>query len=293
VSDSAFECHAFTTTAGPGCLGLVVADAALPTPPLRLLPADVQLLSIGITPQADGVQVRGTLLPLEAMRWAGVAAPPGRTRLHALLSPVGALALMHTGLMPPEAWPPALAQWPLDAAAVPRLARALHEVAGGPDAAVPALAARTACAVLARWIAAEWQHGRVLVPERVVEVVHALTDPAFAELGLVCRRLGVSRRSLQRETRTWFGLSPKALQSCARLQRAARLGWLGWPARDIAYELRLFDQSHLWRSVRRLTGLPLELFLRSASDALARALRAASGGHHVLTAARPDQAFSA
>ena len=78
--------------------------------------------------------------------------------------------------------------------------------------------------------------------------------------------LGMSERQLERHCRAWLGLSPKRLQRLTRfhamLADAARRGRL--PAADTALAAGYYDQSHLARDVRLLTGTSLRHLLRQA-----------------------------
>lgn len=70
-------------------------------------------------------------------------------------------------------------------------------------------------------------------------------------------RVGLSARQLQRRVVTAIGYSPKRFQRVVRVQRVlaagpAHLGDLAQLAADLGY----FDQAHLTREVRQLTGRP-------------------------------------
>lgn len=81
--------------------------------------------------------------------------------------------------------------------------------------------------------------------------------------------LGLGERQLERRCRALLGLSPKQLQRIARLHglltdalRQQRL-----PGADAALAAGYYDQSHLARDARQLTGAPLRELLQQAHAA--------------------------
>ncbi|MEU8001862.1 helix-turn-helix transcriptional regulator [Catellatospora sp. NPDC049111] len=64
-----------------------------------------------------------------------------------------------------------------------------------------------------------------------------------------------SERHLQSRFRDHFGMTPKAAQRVARLQRALRALDAGLPASRVAHLARYSDQAHLIREVKAMTGL--------------------------------------
>jgi AraC-like DNA-binding protein len=95
----------------------------------------------------------------------------------------------------------------------------------------------------------------------------------------MARRVGVTRRQLERDFRRFFGTSPKSYLQVISLQRMAQLAWRGESLAAIAAELEFADQSHMTHSVRLMTGLtPAALLTRAAKSPLAHATRAWWGG---------------
>jgi AraC-like DNA-binding protein len=75
-------------------------------------------------------------------------------------------------------------------------------------------------------------------------------------------RLAVSQRQLERDFRTWLGVSPATYARLVRFQRAARAVVNGHPLVDAAIEFDFCDQPHLNRGFRALTTLtPSELIV--------------------------------
>lgn len=81
-----------------------------------------------------------------------------------------------------------------------------------------------------------------------------------------CRSLGLSRRQLERWSRTQFGMTPKQFQTIARLQQALH-GAAQAPGADLAVQAGYYDQSHLARDLRRLVGQPLRPLVQAVQQA--------------------------
>lgn len=101
-----------------------------------------------------------------------------------------------------------------------------------------------------------------------------LPDPALglvaAQLGAgaaveaVADRLGWTTRSLHRRSRAAFGYGPAALRRILRFRRAVMLTFDGVAPVEVAIRTGYADQSHLYREVRILAGVPLGQLLRGA-----------------------------
>jgi len=70
----------------------------------------------------------------------------------------------------------------------------------------------------------------------------------------LARRLGVSRRHLNRVFRSTVGLGPKRFAELERFQAAMRARALGWSWADVAASCGYHDQAHLIRSWHEITG---------------------------------------
>ena len=112
------------------------------------------------------------------------------------------------------------------------------------------------CAALAGWLAA-----LVPSPDPVAERVAALVetvenDPRIVSAQRLADIAGVSIRTLQRMFTTYVGLSPKTVIQRHRLLDVAAASNAGervdWSA--LSTELGYYDQSHLIRHFRAMTG---------------------------------------
>lgn len=138
----------------------------------------------------------------------------------------------------------------LDAAGLPGAESLGHRVAEAPTTG-------ERVAVLQRQLVGRL--GAVEPPHPVVrEAVRQIASTAGGiEVGVLAQRLGVGRRRLGRLFARHVGASPKQLCRTVRMQRV--LHALGTRDRDpdwieIALECGFFDQSHLVREFRELTG---------------------------------------
>ena len=98
--------------------------------------------------------------------------------------------------------------------------------------------------------------------DRLQRLALALQGP----LPEACRSLGLSRRQLERWSRTQFGMTPKQFQTIARLQQALH-GAAQAPGADLAVQAGYYDQSHLARDLRRLVGQPLRPLVQAVQQA--------------------------
>jgi len=84
--------------------------------------------------------------------------------------------------------------------------------------------------------------------------------------------LGISSRQLQRRFTTAVGYGPKMFQSVLRFQRLLKLAGSANAPRNLAQcsaEAGYADQAHMTREVRRFSGSPPTVLLRSAQCTLA------------------------
>jgi AraC-like DNA-binding protein len=119
-------------------------------------------------------------------------------------------------------------------------------------AAPPAPATATATALLGR--AAGEHAAGCAPPDPTIDAAVGLLA-ASTPVGEVARQLGISARTLERRFLAVAGLSPKRFARIVRLRaawEAAAAGDEGWAS--IAADHGYFDQSHLIRDFRELTG---------------------------------------
>jgi AraC-like DNA-binding protein len=85
----------------------------------------------------------------------------------------------------------------------------------------------------------------------------------------LARRMGVSRRQVERRFQDAVGLSPKALARIVRFQEVLRRSPGEGTSVDIALDCGYYDQAHLLRDFRDFAGVAPRVF-RSAEGDLAR-----------------------
>lgn len=82
-----------------------------------------------------------------------------------------------------------------------------------------------------------------------------LTDPATG-VDEMAEEFGVSRRTLERQVKESFGISPKKVIRRARaLDMAAALFGVAMPQEEAEFRLRYFDQSHMTREINTYFGM--------------------------------------
>ncbi|MBY6127223.1 AraC family transcriptional regulator [Qipengyuania aquimaris] len=97
------------------------------------------------------------------------------------------------------------------------------------------------------------------VNEKPSEVVLAfyrriLTNPDF-DMEEFARAFGISRRTLERQVKKGFGLSPKqAIRRARALDMAAALLGVAMPEDEAEFRLRYFDQPHMTREIQAYFG---------------------------------------
>ncbi|MFC0678645.1 helix-turn-helix domain-containing protein [Lysobacter korlensis] len=101
--------------------------------------------------------------------------------------------------------------------------------------------------------------GALAVPgvDRVEQAVELLTEDPAQPIGDLAERLGVSHEHLDREFARIVGLGPRTLARILRMRALLHsidvFGTVAWT--DRAAELGWFDQAHLIRDFRKLTGM--------------------------------------
>lgn len=82
-----------------------------------------------------------------------------------------------------------------------------------------------------------------------------LTDPSTG-VDEMARDFGISRRTLERQVKESFGISPKKVIRRARaLDMAAALFGVAMPQEEAEFRLRYFDQSHMTREINEYFGM--------------------------------------
>ncbi|EDL47693.1 AraC family transcriptional regulator [Erythrobacter sp. SD-21] len=92
-------------------------------------------------------------------------------------------------------------------------------------------------------------------PALMHEIYRRLLVGPEIELDEIADRFGVSRRTVERQVRTSFGVSPQQAIRCARaLDMAAAILGVAMPEEEAAFRLRYFDQSHMTREIHHFFG---------------------------------------
>ncbi len=158
------------------------------------------------------------------------------------------------------------------------LAPPLHELFG---ATVPLddLIPRAEVQRLSERVAAQPDHGRRVAvleqflvgrlsgaaPDPIASAAVAAIDAARGSLRIsaLARSLGISQDPLEKRFRRAVGASPKHLALLTRLSHAIDLGRRGSSWSRVAHEAGYFDQSHLIRDFRAVTGQAPARFFRA------------------------------
>jgi AraC-like DNA-binding protein len=142
-----------------------------------------------------------------------------------------------------------------------------------------------------RWIEARL-HQRVgwsPAQARVADAAAWLQREGGAFASAVLRQtLAVSTRQLERDFRTWLGVSPAAYARLVRFQRVARAVVDGAPLADAANAHHYCDQSHLNREFREFSALTPRGFAQLARPHRRRAEQQALAGRVFLLDTPPD-----
>lgn len=88
---------------------------------------------------------------------------------------------------------------------------------------------------------------------------------AGAEVSAVADEIGWSTRNLQRQCVAVFGYGPATVRQVLRFRRAVRLLRAGVPVAETAAVVGYADQSHLYRHVHALAGVPVSQLLNAAN----------------------------
>lgn len=126
------------------------------------------------------------------------------------------------------------------------------------------------------WLEALFQSLRPAYGRRLAlaEVASQMREGRMLVIEDAARRVGVSRRQLERDFRLHLGVSPKQYVQVTTFQRFAQLAWRGEGLAQIAAELEMTDQSHLTHAIKAMTGLtPAALVKRAAQSELSRRTR--------------------
>lgn len=88
------------------------------------------------------------------------------------------------------------------------------------------------------------------------DVLALLEEPEITSIATLEQRSGLGTRSLQRQFRRFVGVGPKRMLLRSRVMRAVAAIDRGVPRSiaDLANDLGWFDQSHLLRDIRSITG---------------------------------------
>jgi len=121
--------------------------------------------------------------------------------------------------------------------------------------------------------------------DRVVEQATQMIRRSGGQnsVAAIAREVGLSERQLERRFVDRIGVGPKALMRIVRFQSVVQLHRRGTRWLDAAMECGYFDQSHLARDLKALTGLLPSDFLARPESAVARhfaSIRAGSGFSH-------------
>lgn len=88
---------------------------------------------------------------------------------------------------------------------------------------------------------------------RVIQTLHS--THAHTDIHVLCARMGMTERSLERKLKSLSGLSPKAFQNIARFQAVYRHLSAGQqPLIDLVYSHHFSDHSHFTREFKRYAG---------------------------------------
>jgi len=121
--------------------------------------------------------------------------------------------------------------------------------------------------------------------DRVVEHATQLIRRSGGQgsVSAIAREVGLSERQLERRFVDRVGVGPKALMRIVRFQSVLALRKRGARWLDAAMESGYFDQSHLARDIKALTGLLPSDFLARPESAVAQhfaSIRTGSGFSH-------------
>jgi AraC-like DNA-binding protein len=158
------------------------------------------------------------------------------------------------------------------------LATPLHELFGGtvpledllPRRQIQSVSAQIAEAgddarrisIFEQFLLARW-NSRILDPCVAATVRAIQAQRGWIRIGLVARRLGISRDALEKRFRAAVGTSLKRLASILRLRHAVDSYREGVALGDLAQRAGYYDQAHFTRQFRSMVGEAPQAFLRS------------------------------
>jgi AraC-like DNA-binding protein len=243
--------------------------------PLAIAPHESMMFTVQIGRGADPLDQKaehGHNTRLTGIRqWTGSFVGTGQcVSLFALLTPLGAVRLLESRTLATAPRIRADVAQLLDR----QLTRQLeHEIARGARL-------EDKLRALGSWL--EERHGaRRELPRAALRAGRAAMR-LTAEPGHPIERLAdaehVSRRQLERDFEQWLGTSPHHLAQVARVQQVARHVHAGASLADAAHAAGFADQSHMTRTVRKLTGVTPRGFVRSQRTPIATGFRAATRG---------------
>ncbi len=92
-------------------------------------------------------------------------------------------------------------------------------------------------------------------PELALAVYRRLLVNSALDLSEIERKFGVSRRTVERQVKASFGVSPKqAVRHARALDMAAALLGVAMPEEEADFRLRYYDQSHMTREIQHFFG---------------------------------------
>jgi len=240
-----------------------------------IAPHDSLMLTVQLGRSSDCIEQKGaqgenTWLT-GIRRWTGSFTPAGNcVTLFALVTPLGAVSLLESQ--------------PL--AHVPRIRAHVGHVLDRQTTRHLETGIAHATDLEERLrIFGSWVETRAFRPRRLTHAavraaraaMRVCEDPRLAVEELAAREQ-VTRRQLERDFSHWIGTSPRHLAQVARLQAVSRHAQRGWSLAQVAAEAGFADQAHMTRSVRQLTRLTPQRFVRAATTPMSTAFRAATGG---------------
>lgn len=92
-------------------------------------------------------------------------------------------------------------------------------------------------------------------PELALAVYRRLLASSALDMEEIERKFDVSRRTVERQVKASFGISPKqAVRRARALDMAAALLGVAMPEEEADFRLRYFDQSHMTREIQHFFG---------------------------------------
>jgi AraC-like DNA-binding protein len=243
--------------------------------PLAIAPHESMMFTVQVGRGADTLDQKaehGHNTRLTGIRqWTGTFVGTGHcVSLFALLTPLGAVRLLESRTLGGAPRIRADVAQLLDRQLTRQLEDAIAR-AEGLDAKLRALGG---------WLE-ERHSARRELPRAALRAGRAATcltvDPA-RPIELLADAEHVSRRQLERDFERWLGTSPNHLAQVARVQQVSRHVHAGASLADAAHAAGFADQSHMTRTVRKLTGVTPRGFVRSQRTPIATGFRAATRG---------------